>query len=111
MLALDIASASYGNLDGFTLCGSRSYTISPTSYTYLSLAGDVLSLESTNTAEKTISPITITISAQLASYPTIPAVQQTFTIEILDHCDSTTLSSFTPVVSDMLAYVNLAADT
>ena len=105
VLAKDTASGSYGNLDGFTLCGSRSYSISPTSYSFLSLAGDVLSLVSTNPAEKTTSPITITISAQLDSYPTIPAVQQTFTIQILDHCDSTTLS-FTPVVSNMIAYVN-----
>ena len=110
MLATDTASATYGSGDGVTFCGARSYTISPTTYSFLSLTGDVLSLASTNPAEKTTSPITITISAQLVSYPTI-AVQQMFTIEIVDHCDSTTLNSFSPVVSNMLAFVNDSADT
>ena len=32
-----------------------------------------------------------------------------FQITVLDSCDTTTLS-FNPVVSNMLAYVNLAAD-
>ena len=107
---MDSASTSYGNGDGFTLCGSRSYTISPTTYPFLTISGDVLTLESTDRTEATASPITISISATLDDYPSISAVSQLFQIEIIDHCDTTVLS-FNPVVTDMLAYVKLGADS
>ena len=110
VLATDTASYTYGNADGFTLCGPRTYSIAPSSYTFLSITGDVLTLQSTDPAEATASPITITISAELDSYPSVSAAVQTFTIEILDHCDTTTLS-FDSAVSDMFAYVEQAADT
>ena len=110
VIAKDTASTSYGTMDGVTLCGPRSYSISPTTHSFLTLSGDVLTLESTDPAEATASPLTITISANLDSYPDIPAVVQTFDIEILNRCDTTTLS-FNPAVSDMLAYVFQAANT
>ena len=69
-----------------------------------------MTLQSTDPAEATASPITITISAKLDSYPDVPAVVQTFDIEILDPCETATLS-FDPAVTNMLAYVNEAADT
>ena len=73
VLATDTASASYGALDGFTLCGPRTYTISPSTYPFLTISGDVLTLVSTDPAEATTSPISITISATLDDYPAIPA--------------------------------------
>ena len=73
VLATDTASATYGNNDGVTLCGTRSYTISPPTHSFLTLSGDVLTLQSTDSAEATSSPITITISAVLDDYPAIPA--------------------------------------
>ena len=42
--AIDSASLIYGAGDGVSFCGGRSYTISPTSYTFLSLASDTLTL-------------------------------------------------------------------
>ena len=109
MLATDSASTSYGLGDGFTFCGTRSYTITPTTYSFLTISGDVLTLVSTNPAEVTAGPVSIAISATLDNYPSIAAASQPFTIEIQDHCLTTTLN-FDPVVTNMLAYVNLAAD-
>ena len=110
MLATDSASTTYGNGDGVTLCGARRYTISPTTYPFLSITGDVLTLVSTDPSEATASPITITLSATLDNYPSILDAVQTLSIEILDHCDTTTLN-LNPAVTNMLAYVNLAADS
>ena len=72
--ATDTASTDYGNKDGFTLCGSRSYTISPSTYSFLSSVGDVLTLVSTDPAEATVTPLSITISASLDNYPAVPSV-------------------------------------
>ena len=110
VLSTDTASATNGNLDGVTLCGPRTYTITPATYSFLDLSGDTLTLQSTDTSETSATPITITISATLDNYAAITAVSQTFTIQILDHCDATTLS-FSPAVTSMLAYVNLNVDT
>ena len=74
MLAKDSASSAYGNGDGFTLCGTRTYTISPTTYPLLTISGDVLALVSTDPAEATSSPIAITISATLDNYVLIAPV-------------------------------------
>ena len=65
VLARDTASATYGNLDGFTLCGARTYTISPTTYPFLTISGNELTLVSTDPTEATASPISISISATL----------------------------------------------
>ena len=110
VLATDTASATYGNLDGVTLCGSRTYTITPTTNSFLDLSGKVLTLQSTDTSEATVSPITITISAVLDNYVDRPAATQTFTIEIIDRCDTTEID-FSPTVNDMVAYVDQGADT
>ena len=59
MLAKDSASSAYGNGDGFTLCGTRTYTISPTTYPLLTISGDVLALVSTDPAEATKSLIKV----------------------------------------------------
>ena len=82
MLAKDTASTNYGNNDGVTLCGTRSYSISPTTHSFLTLSGDTLTLQSADPAEATTSPITITISATLDEHPGIPAAVQTFDISI-----------------------------
>ena len=52
-------------MDGLTACGPRSYTISPTSYTYLALELDTLTLGSTDFADVTSVPIIITVEATL----------------------------------------------
>ena len=78
VLATDSASTSYGTMDGVSLCGSRTYSIAPTTHSFLTLFGDTLTLQSSDPAEATASPITITISATLNSYTTIPAAVQTF---------------------------------
>ena len=110
MLATDSASTTYGNGDGFTFCGPRTYAILPTTYPFLTISGDVLTLESADRTEATPSPITISISATLDDYASILAVSQSFQIEIIDRCDTTVLS-FNPVVTNMLAYVDMASDT
>ena len=104
VLAKDTSSTSYGNNDGQTLCGPRTYSISPTTHSFLSLAGDTITLVSTDPSEHTASPITITISVTLDSYPMVSAATQTFTIQVIDRCLSTSLN--TPNVSDLLAYVS-----
>ena len=71
VLATDTASATYGNNDGMTLCGTRLYTILPTTHSFLTLSGDVLTLQSTDPSEATTSPIIITIEAVLDDYPAI----------------------------------------
>ena len=84
MLAKDTASTNYGNNDGVSFCGFRSYSISPTTHSFLTLSGDVLTLQSNDRLEATTSPITITISAKLDDYPDIPAAVDTFSIELLN---------------------------
>ena len=71
MLAKDSASTTYGNSDGFTLCGTRTYTISPATYSFLTISGDVLTLVSADPAETTSVPLTITIEATLDTYPAV----------------------------------------
>ena len=44
VLATDTASSTYGNLDGFSFCGPRTYAITTTAYSFLILAGDTLTL-------------------------------------------------------------------
>ena len=84
VLAKNVVSTTYGNNDGVTFCGTRSYSISPAIHSFLTLYGDTLTLQSTNSAEATTSPITITISAKLDDYPDIPAAVDTFSIELLN---------------------------
>ena len=89
MTAIDSASLTYGAGDGVSFCGGRSYTISPTSYTFMSLASDTLNLQS-NDPTHAVGPITITVSATLDNYPSILPATQLFTIEVI--CEVMTLS-------------------
>ena len=82
VLASVTASWTNGDGDGFTFCGPRSYSIAPTTYSFLTLTDNVLTLQSTDPAEATTSPITITIRATLDYYPGIPAAVQTFDIQL-----------------------------
>ena len=109
-LATDTESLTNGNMDGVTLCGPRSYSISPTSYSFLDLTTDTLTLQSVDPAEATSSPIIITVSATLDNYPLITASSQTFTIEIIDLCATTSLD-FNPFVTDMQATVHQGSAT
>ena len=92
VLAKDSASTTYGTMDGFSLCGPRSYSISPTTHSFLSLLGDTLTLQSTDPSEATASPITITIESNLDDYPAVPAAVETFVIEIIDLCETATIA-------------------
>ena len=98
-------SLSNGNFDGITLCGSRTYSISPLSHTFLDLTSDILTLQSIDPNEATLSPITITMTVVLDDYPLVSAATATFTIEVVDYCASTILS-FNPAVTDMQALVS-----
>ena len=73
-----MASLGYGNMDGFTKCGTRTYTLSP-SFSWLTLVGDTLTLQSdVNSAVQE----TITLTVTLDSYPSI-AESTTFIAEII----------------------------
>ena len=67
-------------MDGFTKCGSRTYTISP-SFPWLTIVGDTLTLES-NTVSDTHTPETITLTVTLDSYPSVTETV-TFTTELI----------------------------
>ena len=83
-VAKDTASTTYGAMDGTTLCGPRSYSISPASYSFFSLSTDTLNLQSTDPTEVMVSPLMITITATLDNYPLITAATSSFTIQIYD---------------------------
>ena len=93
-----------------TECGPRIYSISPLGFAFLTLSGDTLMLESSNLADFTAVPETITITATLVNYSNVAAATASFTIEIADKCRTSTLS-FAPVVTNMEATVNLGPTT
>ena len=90
--AIDTVGQTYANA---LFCGARTFTISPTTYAFLTLASGVLTLQSNIPAEATPAPMTITITAGLDSYPSV--VTQTFTIAII--CKVTALSWSTSLPS------------
>ena len=47
-------------MDGLTLCGARSYSISSTTYSFLDLTSDTLTLTSIDPADAT-TPLSVTI--------------------------------------------------
>ena len=108
-LALDTASTTYGVGDGLTLCGPRTYSISPSIHSFFSLSTDLLTLMSTDPTEMTVSPLSITITATLDNYLLVAAASSTFTIDIQDLCPSTTLSFST--ISNMQAFVHQGSVT
>ena len=78
VIATDSASLTYGTTDGVSLCGPRTYSISPTTYSFLTLFGDTLTLQSTDPLEATVIPITIKIEAKLDNYPAVAPASSTF---------------------------------
>jgi hypothetical protein len=62
-----------------SLCGARTFTISPTTYSFLSLSDNVLTLYSTVPSEAS-APITVTVTAVLDDYPLITPATALFTI-------------------------------
>ena len=62
---IDTAGQTYANA---LICGARIFAISPTTFTCLTLASDVLTLQSTDPLQVT-APVTITLTAKLATYP------------------------------------------
>ena len=110
VLATDSASLTNGNMDGVSLCGPRTYSISPSSSSILGLSGDTLTLLSTDPADVTTSPISITIRAGLLNYPNVAPKLETFNIEIrnsADPCESMviTAESISDVTLDASEFV------
>ena len=94
-----------------SFCGPRTYSISSPSPSFLGLSGDTLTLQSTDPADATTSPIAITIRADLVNYPTIAPVLETFYIEIrnnADPCESIiiTAESISDVTLDASEFVD-----
>lgn len=81
VLALDSASTSFGNGDGFTLCGARTYSLSP-SFSYFTVSGDTLTLQSNDPAHA-VGLQTVTVSANLVNYPAISPATFVMQIEIV----------------------------
>ena len=83
--------------DGFTFCGPRSYSITPSTYSFLSLSGDgTLTLVSTDPSEETITPVITTIEATLDDYPAIARASQSFRIRIICQLISLSWSTSLP---------------
>ena len=78
MTATDSASTTYGLGDGLTFCGTRTYTISPATYPFLTISGNVLTLVSTIPEEATSNPVPITIRATLDNYVSVASAEWTF---------------------------------
>ena len=85
-------------MDGFTKCGNRTYSISP-SLSWLTLVGDTLTLES-NTVSDAHTPETITLTVTLDSYPTITETV-TFTIELICQVLSISITSPTYITYEI----------
>ena len=73
-----------------TLCGPRTYTISPSNLTFLSLSDNVLELKSSDQNDFTANPISITVQAVLSDYPSV-SVDTNFSVEIADPCQTSTI--------------------
>ena len=69
--APDVVSQGYGNMDGFSKCGSRTISISP-SVPWLTVSGDTVTLQSSTPSDAHAST-TFTMTVQLDSYPSIIA--------------------------------------
>ena len=79
----DSASTLYGNQDGYSLCGARSYSITPATYAFLSLSGNQITLQSSDVSDVTSAgPLPISVSVSLVNYTSRPAVSQSFTVEV-----------------------------
>jgi hypothetical protein len=91
----DSQSSSHGDKYGLTLCGPKTFTISPSNLSFFSLTGSTLSLKSTNPADVGSQVVTLTITLQ--NYPTIK-LQKIFHISI--NCQNQSFS-FSQVVADL----------
>lgn len=67
---LDTVSGAYGSMDGTTYCGDRNYAVSPTTWSWLDLTVDELSISS-NLPSDAPAAETITLTASLADWPAI----------------------------------------
>ena len=84
----------YGARDGVTLCGPRTYTIAPATYSFLDLIGDTLILQSTNPSDATVIPITINIEAKLVNYPAVTSAPGSFQVDIIQLTCSSSQESY-----------------
>ena len=85
-------TASYLNEgDGLTLCGARTYSITPFDLSFLSLSDDNLELQSSDQGDFTASPISITVTAELTDYPSV-TVDASFSVQIADPCRTSTIN-------------------
>ena len=61
-------------------CGARTYSLSPT-HSFLTISGTILTFSTTNVADVNMYSVNITVF--LASFPAIPALTKTFTVEVI----------------------------
>ena len=96
----DAASSSYTTADDFTMCGARSYTYSPTSYSWLAfdIASKTFTATPTVAAEIGYAGVggcyMITVSSTLTLYPVVPATTQILTI-CIEECIPTAFAPIT----------------
>ena len=87
--AKDLVSQNYGNKDGYTFCGTRSYAISnPDSVPpYVTLENDMLTVHTTDISQNLNRKIEVTIAVTLANYSEVPGQQATLNIEMIAALD------------------------
>lgn len=107
----DKNSLAKGNLDGYSLCGSRTYSYTP-HFSWLSMTNPVATPNSNTFSVNSVTPFadegtyTIYVTGRLASYPNVTAVTTSFTINI-DYCLLTAFNAPTLAVQTY-AILNLA---
>jgi hypothetical protein len=96
----DYASNTYGNNDGYTLCGARTYTPPPTTTwpTWLTMSQSTEFAVNSVTRATDVGIWTITVIAGLVSYPNVTA-STTFKVDIAD-CVLTAFTAPNPAISD-----------
>ena len=93
IIALDSAHSTYGaDINGNDLCGARKIEISPPDLAFLTFddSNNMLTLFTTdeNHITEVNAPVVVTVEAKLKEYPKIPAVTQSFNIQIFADCQN-----------------------
>jgi hypothetical protein len=79
------------------LCGSFSYTITPTGFLTVNGSTGVITLSSTNMAQ--IGTYSATLTAKLASYTAVVGATKSFSVTLVDPCLTTTLTLPTTIAA------------
>ena len=87
-------------------CGAKTYTISPSNLSALTLADGTLSLSSSSNDDVTSSPVTVTLTVTLESFPDI-TLSKTLTVTIQGQC----ILTFDTTPSEQTINVGVSAKT